>query len=107
VFPRAETYAPSDFYAYSGSLGAESNSFCEGETYCEATRGGKKKSFKNAEERIQFRNSYEIKKKTELCRNYELYGKCKFGDSCSYAHGRVELQKKTHVPTNFKTKLCT
>ena len=77
------------------------------QNYCEATRQGKRKNFKNAEERHQFKSQYEIKKKTELCRNFEIYGKCKFGDSCSYAHGRDELQKKTHVPTNFKTKLCT
>ena len=75
--------------------------------YCEATRGGKKKQFNNAEERFQFRQQYESKKKTELCRNFEMYGSCKFGDTCSYAHGAHQLQKKTHLPSNFMTKLCT
>lgn len=37
---------------------------------CEATRAGKKRTFNNAQERIQFRNTYEGKKKTELCRNW-------------------------------------
>jgi len=59
--------------------------------YCEATRGTRKKAFMNAEERQVFRQQYEQKKKTELCRNFEMYGKCKFGDSCSYAHGRHQL----------------
>jgi len=75
--------------------------------YCEATRGQKKKQFNNAEERLQFRQQYESKKKTELCRNFEMYGSCKFGDTCSYAHGAHQLQKKTHLPSNFMTKLCT
>jgi len=59
--------------------------------YCEATRGTRKKAFASAEERQVFRQQYEQKKKTELCRNFEMYGKCKFGDSCSYAHGRHQL----------------
>jgi hypothetical protein len=75
--------------------------------YCEATRGGKKKQFANAEERYNFRQQYEAKKKTELCRNFEMYGNCKFGNTCSYAHGSHQLQKKTHLPSNFMTKLCT
>jgi len=74
--------------------------------HCEATRGGKKKTFNNAEERIQFRQTYEMKKKTELCRNFEMYGTCRYGDTCSYAHGAHQLQKKTHLPSNFMTKLC-
>jgi hypothetical protein len=74
--------------------------------HCEATRGGKKKQFNNAEERIQFRQTYEAKKKTELCRNFEMYGVCRYGDTCSYAHGSHQLQKKTHLPSNFMTKLC-
>jgi butyrate response factor 1 len=59
--------------------------------HCEATRGGKKKQFNNAEERIQFRQTYESKKKTELCRNFEMYGTCRYGNTCSYAHGSHQL----------------
>ena len=30
--------------------------------------------------------------KTVLCQNYSKYGKCKFGNNCSYAHGPGELR---------------
>ena len=30
--------------------------------------------------------------KTVLCHNYSKYGKCKFGDNCTYAHGPGELR---------------
>jgi len=35
-----------------------------------------------------------------------MYGTCRYGDTCSYAHGKDQLQKKTHLPSNFMTKLC-
>lgn len=41
-----------------------------------------------------------------MCRNWEMTGKCKWQDKCSFAHGRHELTKKTHMPKNFKSKTC-
>ena len=41
-----------------------------------------------------------------MCRNWELFGKCKFQDKCSFAHGDHELMKKVHLPSNYKTKPC-
>jgi hypothetical protein len=35
-----------------------------------------------------------------------MYGRCKFGGTCSFAHGGHELMKKTHLPSNYKTKPC-
>mmetsp|Transcript_11758 Transcript_11758/g.11687 ORF Transcript_11758/g.11687 Transcript_11758/m.11687 type:complete len:95 (+) Transcript_11758:629-913(+) len=58
-------------------------------------------------ERDQFVRSYKLKYKTEMCKNWDLYGKCKFQSKCSFAHGKHELNKKVHLPNNFKTKLCT
>ena len=50
--------------------------------------------------------SYKLKKKTELCRNWESGRDCSFGKNCAYAHGEEELITKVHVPDNYKTKLC-
>lgn len=36
-----------------------------------------------------------------------MYQHCKYGDACSYAHNIEELVPKTHLPSNYKTKLCT
>jgi butyrate response factor len=65
-----------------------------------------KKNFATERERDQFVKNYKAKLKTEMCRNWELSGRCKFQDTCSFAHGAHELVKKKHVPPNFKTKAC-
>ena len=46
------------------------------------------------------------KYKTEICRNWEIEGFCKFGEECTFAHGDQELNKKTTMPPNYKTKVC-
>ena len=47
-----------------------------------------------------------MKYKTEMCRNWDAYGRCKFGKTCAFAHGEHELQRKQHVPNNYKTRAC-
>lgn len=49
---------------------------------------------------------YVHKFRTEMCRNWQLYGKCKYGDECSYAHDKNMMMVKTEVSVNYKTKLC-
>jgi len=68
--------------------------------------GKKKKVYDTQTERKKFVKEYKKKQKTELCKNWEMYGTCKWNDRCSYAHGRHELVKKTHMPKNFMTKAC-
>ena len=50
-------------------------------------------------------NSFKTKWKTEICRYWEIYGQCKFGDNCAFAHGDSEL-KKRKMTFNYKTKPC-
>jgi len=66
----------------------------------------KKREFKTVEERQRFVENYKMKIKTELCKNFELRGWCKFGESCSFAHGKHELQEKTHLHSKYKTQPC-
>jgi hypothetical protein len=49
---------------------------------------------------------YKKKFKTELCKNFQLKGWCKFLTKCSFAHGDHELREKIHLHTNYKTKKC-
>ena len=50
-------------------------------------------------------NNFKTKWKTEICRYWEMYGECKFGDSCAFAHGDSEL-KARKMTYNYKTKPC-
>ena len=43
--------------------------------------------------------------KTELCNNFEIYGHCKYGKNCNYAHGDHELKKVKHYE-KYKTIDC-
>jgi butyrate response factor 1 len=61
-----------------------------------------KKSGKNS----NGKKEYKLKQKTEMCKNWEMKGSCRWGNKCSYAHGEHELLKKTHLPKNFMTRAC-
>jgi len=43
--------------------------------------------------------------KTELCRPFEEFGVCKYGDKCQFAHGYAELRSLARHP-KYKTELC-
>ena len=50
-------------------------------------------------------NNFKTKWKTEICRNWEMYGECKYGNNCAFAHGDSEL-KQRKLSFNYKTKAC-
>ena len=50
---------------------------------------------------------FKIKYKTELCKYFEIDGKCKYGDKCAYAHGKENLRSKVTNTTDYKTKKCS
>ncbi|CAG8661033.1 12092_t:CDS:2 [Cetraspora pellucida] len=43
--------------------------------------------------------------KTEMCRNWEERGSCRYGNKCQFAHSDSELRKVTHHP-KYKTEIC-
>lgn len=66
----------------------------------------KRRFFETPQEKRRYVEEYTRKKKTELCKNYELTGMCKFMDACSFAHGQDQLQPKVHLHQKYKTKPC-
>ena len=71
-----------------------------------------KKNKKNKKEKnnAQFKGEakdFKIKYKTELCKFFEIDGKCQFGDKCAYAHGIENLRSKVTNTTAYRTKKCT
>ena len=57
------------------------------------------------EEKHFIHEKIKIKKKTELCKNWELYNDCYFKDECSFAHGIEELRTNNNL-CGYKTKIC-
>ena len=63
------------------------------------------KRYSNQKEKEFFFEKIKRKKKTELCKNYELYHDCYYKDQCSFAHGIEELRENLICPS-YKTKMC-
>jgi len=68
-------------------------------TYAEAYKNQQKK--KNGGEQ-----DFRVKYKTEVCKYWNAYGTCQFGEQCAFAHGKKDLRDKVHISTNYKTKKC-
>lgn len=48
---------------------------------------------------------FKMKWKTEICHYWEMYGSCKYGENCAFAHGEEELNTRK-MSSNYKTKQC-
>ena len=64
-----------------------------------------KNYYYNEKEKVDDFNNFKTKWKTEMCRYWEIYGQCKYGNNCAFAHGDSEL-KKRKLSFNYKTKPC-
>lgn len=64
-----------------------------------------KKKYNTEEEKQFLFEKIKQKKKTELCKNYELYHDCFYKNECSFAHGIDELRQSEALP-KYKTKVC-
>lgn len=69
-----------------------------------------KKAERSEEQKEFFKQKINKTKKTELCKNWELFGDCYYKDNCSFAHGEIELRNKLLVQNSgnqkYKTKPC-
>ena len=63
------------------------------------------KRYSNQKEKEFFFAKIKRKKKTELCKNYELFHDCYYKDECCFAHGIEEL-RDNFLFTSYKTKIC-
>ena len=64
-----------------------------------------KKTYDTDEEKSYITQKIRTKKKTELCKNWEIYHDCYFKDECSFAHGMDELRLDNHI-SGSRNKLC-
>jgi len=64
-----------------------------------------KKKYSSEEEKNFILEKVKIKKKTELCKNWEVYHDCFYKNECSFAHGIEEL-RKNYGSLGYKTRLC-
>ena len=63
------------------------------------------KRYSNQKEKEFFLAKIKKKKKTELCKNYEIYHDCYYKDQCCFAHGEKELRDNLNI-SGYKTKMC-
>lgn len=63
------------------------------------------KRYSNQKEKEFFFEKIKRKKKTELCKNYELYHACFYKNDCCFAHGIEEL-RDNYIQSSYKTKGC-
>lgn len=63
------------------------------------------KRYSNQKEKEFFLEKIKRKKKTELCKNYELYHACFYNNDCCFAHGIEEL-RDNFIQPSYKTKNC-
>ena len=63
------------------------------------------KRYSNQKEKEFFLAKIKRKKKTELCKNYEIYHDCYYKDQCCCAHGEDELRDNL-IFSSYKTKMC-
>ena len=70
-----------------------------------ASKLKEKKEKKNFIKYSEDHNDFKTKWKTEMCHYWEMYGSCKYGNSCAFAHGSDELNKRK-MSSNYKTKPC-
>ena len=65
-----------------------------------------KKTYDTEEEKQFITKKIRKKKKTELCKNWEIYHDCYYKNECSFAHGLEDLRTDINI-SGSKNRLCT
>ena len=63
-----------------------------------------KKTEKEEEEEKEEQS--QKKYRTELCKYFEINGRCKFGDNCIFAHGKENLRENLCKKSGYKKRPC-
>jgi len=65
-----------------------------------------KKTEKEEEEEKEKEEQSQKKYRTELCKYFEINGRCKFGDNCIFAHGKENLRENLCKKSGYKKRPC-
>ena len=65
-----------------------------------------KKTEKEEEEEKEKEEQSKKKYRTELCKYFEINGRCKFGDNCIFAHGKENLRENLCKKSGYKKRPC-
>ena len=67
-----------------------------------------KKTEKEEEKEKEKEKEEQSQKKyrTELCKYFEINGRCKFGDNCIFAHGKENLRENLCKKSGYKKRPC-
>ena len=60
----------------------------------------------NPQDENMYPRESENKYKTEMCKNWLIYGSCNYSMKCRFAHGREDLRYKAQLNPRYKSKKC-
>jgi len=107
-----ETLADEDYKSILSSQKKKVGTSYVGSNYTNLSEGPNinlkyfKKKYDTEEEKHFITKKIRTKKKTELCKNWEIYHDCFYKNECSFAHGLEDLRTDINI-SGSKNRLCT
>jgi len=99
----------SDVLLSSGDLTAERRVFTSSSPTTPFSDGGPSCGVDNSTRCLRSPQNQSIvnvaRYKTELCRQFEENGMCRYAEKCQFAHGRAEIRSLSRHP-KYKTEMC-
>ncbi|EPR79780.1 Zinc finger protein [Spraguea lophii 42_110] len=86
------------------------NSLYENKHLHDVTQNTRMKTAAESSDNNKKQNEYNHRKKeelykTEMCKSYEEFGTCRYGEKCQFAHSIQELRSVTRHP-KYRTEIC-